>query len=64
MTFETGGTYCCYLHMVAAIELCCLSDNSGYAPFDEGRAYCFAHVGWLANMSVSLKLVQPVSGER
>ena len=22
-------TYCCYLHMVAAGELCCLSDNSG-----------------------------------
>ena len=27
-----GVTYCCYLHMVAAGELCCLSDNSGYAP--------------------------------
>ena len=25
-----GVTYCCYLHMVAAGELCCLSDNSGY----------------------------------
>ena len=24
-----GVTYCCYLHMVAAGELCCLSDNSG-----------------------------------
>ena len=23
-------TYCSYLHMVAAGELCCLSDNSGY----------------------------------
>ena len=22
--------YCCYLHMVAAGELCCLSDNSGF----------------------------------
>ena len=31
MTFETEGfTYCCYVHMVAAGELCCLSDNSGY----------------------------------
>ena len=27
MTFESE--YCCYLHMVAAGELCCLSDNSG-----------------------------------
>ena len=26
----SGVTYCCYLHMVAAGELCCLSDNSGY----------------------------------
>ena len=25
-------TYCCYLHMVAAGELCCLSDNSCYVP--------------------------------
>ena len=24
-----GVTFCCYLHMVAAGELCCLSDNSG-----------------------------------
>ena len=27
----TGVIYCCYLHMVAAGELCCLSDNSGYS---------------------------------
>ena len=26
-----GVTYCCYLHMVATGELCCLSDNSGYS---------------------------------
>ena len=25
-----GVTYCCFLHMVAAGELCCLSDNSSY----------------------------------
>ena len=25
-----GVTYCCYLHMVPAGELCCLSDNSGF----------------------------------
>ena len=32
MTFESEGLYinCCYLHMVAAGELCCLSDNSGF----------------------------------
>ena len=24
-----GVTYCCYLYMVAAGKLCCLSDNSG-----------------------------------
>ena len=27
----TGVIYCCYLHMVAAGELCCLSDNSGWS---------------------------------
>ena len=30
-----GVIYCCYLHMVAAGELCCLSDNSGLASRDE-----------------------------
>ena len=25
-----GVTFCCYLHMVADGELCCLSDNSGF----------------------------------
>ena len=37
----TGVIYCCYLHMVAAGELCCLSDNSGYMidmPFDPCRS--------------------------
>ena len=29
MTFESGVKYCCYSHMVAAGELCCLSNNSG-----------------------------------
>ena len=26
-----GVSYCCYLHMVAAGELCCLSDKSGWS---------------------------------
>ena len=31
MTFESEGLYIvAILHMVAAGELCCLSDNSGY----------------------------------
>ena len=31
MTFESEGLYIvAFLHMVAAGELCCLSDNSGY----------------------------------
>ena len=31
----SGVTYCCYLHMVATGELCCLSDNSDYGYFQE-----------------------------
>ena len=34
-----GVTYCCYLHMVAAGELCCLSDNSGWRSYASFGTY-------------------------
>ena len=37
--------------------------NNVYAPFEEGVAYCFAHVGPSVGMSVSLNLVQLITPE-
>ena len=33
-------------------------------PFEEGQAYCVAHVGQSVGMSVSLNLVQMITQER